>query len=251
MFIKPISEMNSNKNNKNTDNGLIRGYPTMFNNVSLPSLGAINSNSTSSTTSLTSTSTSPSTYININNNNNDKTTHQHQQKQHILLEKEEEKQEREIISNLPYKQYPKWCDELKTQLKDKTKDNLFDRVKKIEFIVNKIIYSYSLKSVEFKLNNIDKNKMLKCIQNEVDQWKGVEIDSCKIQKKTFKDYQTTARNWFNRNKAKFYGNFFFYPLIFHYVLKVKYFFIIHSMSNCFIKKTTFECVNIITSEHFL
>lgn len=90
----------------------------------------------------------------------------------------------------------------------------------MQFIVNRVVSSYSLKCKPFELDNNEKNKMLKCIQYEIDEWKGVATNQCKIQKKTFKEYQTTARNWFNRNKAKYYGNYLFYPLIFFHILKV-------------------------------
>ena len=49
------------------------------------------------------------------------------------------------------------------------------------------------------------------IANDIDSWKGVEITACTKQKTNYKSYAITSRNWWNRNKAKVYGNHSFIP----------------------------------------
>ncbi len=89
------------------------------------------------------------------------------------------------------------------------------RYKKIKSIIHK-----KDKLKHFDIPSSEINRMLTDINNEIMSWKGVELHLCKVQKTTFKQYKRTATNWFNRNKAKIFGNHFFYPLIFKYVLNV-------------------------------
>lgn len=63
-------------------------------------------------------------------------------------------------------------------------------------------------------------RIISDIENEIDSWKGVKLSLCKVKKTTFKQYKRTSTNWFNRNKAKIFGNHFFFPLIFKYILNV-------------------------------
>ena len=52
--------------------------------------------------------------------------------------------------------------------------------------------------------------------------KHTEHESCKQNKKTYKEYHKTAINWFNRNKAKIFGTNLFHVLIFGHIFKVCY-----------------------------
>ena len=75
---------------------------------------------------------------------------------------------------------------------------------------------------ELNISQEEIKRMLKDINCAIQSWKGVDLDSCKKKKTTFKQYMRTSTNWYNRNKAKFYGNYFFYPLIFKHLLNVCY-----------------------------
>ena len=85
-------------------------------------------------------------------------------------------------------------------------------------ITNVIQNEENLSNFDIPLPEI--NRMLTDIDNEIESWNGVEMHLCKKKKTTFKAYKRTATNWFNRNKAKIFGNHFFYPLIFKYLLNV-------------------------------
>ena len=63
--------------------------------------------------------------------------------------------------------------------------------------------------------------MIKNVNNEIMAWKGIENKYVTKPKKSFNEYKITARNWFNRNKAKMYGNHVFYPM-FMVILKVTF-----------------------------
>eukprot|EP01084_Bolivina_argentea_P218677 371049_1 len=122
-------------------------------------------------------------------------------------------------TNTIVSQYETWCKELKCSIQEKTKYNFIARSEKIEAIVNHIISSHSLKVKSFVLSNSEKLVMLNNIKNEISKWKGVDIDSCKSQHKTYKQYRATSKNWFNQNKSRIYGDHFFAPLIFDYIFK--------------------------------
>ena len=96
--------------------------------------------------------------------------------------------------------------------------HLLARYKKIKLIIQSThsqLTNFQIESEEESLKRI-----LLDISNEVNSWKGVETKLCKKKKTTFKQYKRTSTNWFNRNKAKIFGNHFFFPLIFKHVLNV-------------------------------
>lgn len=97
----------------------------------------------------------------------------------------------------------------------------------------------------FKLNQNEISRMLSDIANSILSWKGVDMRLCHKEKQSFRQYKRTrylfkylfihtlsltysynisyilfSTNWYNRNKPKFFGTYFFYPLIFHHILKV-------------------------------
>eukprot|EP01083_Nonionella_stella_P000722 2055_1 len=121
-------------------------------------------------------------------------------------------------SSLPYDQ---WCSMLKIELKDKSKINVEQRLTKIEELVNTIISEHRSRDEKyFSITDDVKLKIMTDINAKIDSWRGVEIDLTKNkEKKNFVSYQSTARNWFNRNKAKIYGNHLFYEIIFNHILK--------------------------------
>ena len=132
-------------------------------------------------------------------------------------------QEQKQCNGSIIEQYKKWCKTLKIELKEKSKVNVDVRMEKIVKIVNNIIDS-QLKDethLNFIISDDDKKEMMRQIEDKIDSWRGVEIEVCKNkEKKNFEAYQATARNWFNRNKAKIYGNHLFYELIYNHILKV-------------------------------
>lgn len=73
---------------------------------------------------------------------------------------------------------------------------------------------------KLNMDDTERQKMWNGIANDIDSWKGVEITACTKQKTNYKSYAITSRNWWNRNKAKVYGNHFFYPIIFVYIKQV-------------------------------
>lgn len=115
-------------------------------------------------------------------------------------EEQTKEQTKELKEDLPYNEYPKWHNELQQELKAKIKQNMYDRTDSIELIVNRVIKSYSVKkNISFKydynnklLTDNDKLKIVSYIENEIDYWKGINIDSCTIPKKTFKEYKITG-----------------------------------------------------------
>lgn len=120
--------------------------------------------------------------------------------------------------------YAKWCSELKVELKQKSAVNVEQRMEKITSIINEVTRSRSSTAAfgPFVVSESESKAMLDRINNKIESWRGVEIEVCKNkQKKSFEAYQATARNWFNRNKAKIYGNHLFYDLIFRHTLKVR------------------------------
>ena len=77
------------------------------------------------------------------------------------------------------------------------------RLQKIEEIVGEVTLSN-----EFKISNKSKKQMIKQVENEILSWQGINFNFCKNQKRSYKEYEKTSINWFNRNKAKIYGNYF-------------------------------------------
>eukprot|EP01084_Bolivina_argentea_P218678 371050_1 len=116
-------------------------------------------------------------------------------------------------------EYKTWYNELKSSMLEKSKYNFVGRAEKIEAMVNYIISLHSLKVKSFVFSESEKHIMLNNIENEINKWKGVDIDSCKSQHKTYKQYAVISKNWFNQNKARIYGDHFFAPLIFDYIFK--------------------------------
>lgn len=95
------------------------------------------------------------------------------------------------------------------------KKNLNKRMEKFDCIIRQ-----HPKLADFKIKQTDIIKMIDGSCNDILFWNGVEIESCKQQKTSYKSYKITATNWFNRNKAKIFGNHFFFPMIWKYLLNV-------------------------------
>ena len=76
------------------------------------------------------------------------------------------------------------------------------------------------RSTELRISDKDENEIVEKVHHEISLWNGVEVGTCKTEKQEFCDYSNTARNWFNRNKAKIYGNHLFYPIVFRKIYQV-------------------------------
>ncbi len=94
-------------------------------------------------------------------------------------------------------------------------------MKRLTKIVS-VVTNYSQLMTNFEIPKSEIRRMFTDVDNAINSWRGVDITPCKKRKKSFKEYKVTATNWFNRNKAKIYGNYFFCPLVFKYILNVKY-----------------------------
>ena len=79
------------------------------------------------------------------------------------------------------------------------------------------------RTFELNITEKDKNYIINKVHHEIGCWNGIEIGTCKTEKYQYVDYSNTARNWFNRNKAKIYGNHLFYPIIFVFIYQVSHY----------------------------
>ena len=94
-------------------------------------------------------------------------------------------------------------------------------IKRLNQIIN-IVSDETINCINFELTDKQISQFFNDVGNAIFNWKGVDLTFCSKQKRTFEEYNKTSMNWFNRNKAKIYGNYFFYPLIFHHILNVCY-----------------------------
>lgn len=95
---------------------------------------------------------------------------------------------------------------------------MIKRLNQILNIIKEELTNYD--SLDFKLSDKQIKQYFIDVRNAILSWKGVDMTFCAKKKRTFEEYNKTSMNWFNRNKAKVYGNSFFYPLIFIHILNV-------------------------------
>ncbi len=127
--------------------------------------------------------------------------------------------------------YVEWCSLLKVELKEKSALNVEQRMSKLTEMVNSVVAArcgvsggVSGDAVQFAVSSSCLFAIRSRVDFEIESWRGVEIEVCKLgSKKSFASYQATARNWFNRNKAKIYGNHLFYDVVFGHIVKVRWF----------------------------
>ena len=98
------------------------------------------------------------------------------------------------------------------------KHNILARINKICNIIQQ-----HPRIKHFRLSAQAAKSILSQINMRISSWRGVEHESCKKNKQSYKQYHKTAVNWFNRNKAKIFGTSLFYPLIFGHILNVKFY----------------------------
>lgn len=114
--------------------------------------------------------------------------------------------------------YNKWAIECRSLLQLKARTNYFERVDKIVDIVNESCLKYNPSSL-FSIAYANSIEILGMINDKIVNWPGVSIKACKKKGKSKKEYISTANNWFNRNKAKIYGNYFYSRVIFGFALQ--------------------------------
>ena len=121
----------------------------------------------------------------------------------------------------------KWKHASRDKLKDKIKSNLDLRGAKCEEIINSTLETC------FNANNNNNNsfpfpiwtaeslinKSLVEMYKKVDNWKGVDILAMNKLPKNFNEYHKRADNWWNRYKAEWIGDYYFYPLLKHELQK--------------------------------
>eukprot|EP01084_Bolivina_argentea_P288715 495589_1 len=110
--------------------------------------------------------------------------------------------------------YSQWQQQCKNDIIKSAKQNILARLKKINTIINK---HGQINGFSLSLNGT--NRIFNDIKNAILSWRGVEHESCKKIKKSFKEYRKTGFNWFNRNKSKIFGTFLFFPLIFGHIFQ--------------------------------
>eukprot|EP01084_Bolivina_argentea_P174660 302538_1 len=115
--------------------------------------------------------------------------------------------------------YSAWSHKSKYQMIEISTTNMLKRLRQIISIVNEETSKCSSSPLmSFTLSEKTTQQMLIDVKNGILCWKGVDVSFCLKQKSTFDEYNKTSMNWFNRNKAKLYGNHFFYPLVFIHIL---------------------------------
>eukprot|EP00485_Elphidium_margaritaceum_P017821 CAMPEP_0202726818 /NCGR_PEP_ID=MMETSP1385-20130828/184806_1 /ASSEMBLY_ACC=CAM_ASM_000861 /TAXON_ID=933848 /ORGANISM="Elphidium margaritaceum" /LENGTH=468 /DNA_ID=CAMNT_0049393047 /DNA_START=47 /DNA_END=1453 /DNA_ORIENTATION=- len=106
-----------------------------------------------------------------------------------------------------------WCLESKKELITTARNNVRKRMSKLLSVI-----CQQPRCSNFALSESDMVAMIDGCCRDISAWNGVDIESCKQQKTLYKQYRTTATNWFNRNKAKIFGNNFFFPMIWNHLL---------------------------------
>jgi len=113
--------------------------------------------------------------------------------------------------------YQQWCEQSKFKLEESFKLNLRKRLIQCCDTVNARVSSCGIDD-KFVLTVDDVKRFADGVKYEILSWNGVDMGTCTKEKRTFTEYHKTAQNWFNRNKAKIYGNHVFYPLVFGHIL---------------------------------
>eukprot|EP01084_Bolivina_argentea_P154011 268493_1 len=110
--------------------------------------------------------------------------------------------------------YLNWCLESKKELIKTAKNNLNKRITKFLSVTR----HSNTQLKDFTISNAEITKIITGCCHAISSWNGVDIDACKQQKTSYKQYRITAINWFNRNKAKIFANYLFFPIIFNHLL---------------------------------
>lgn len=86
------------------------------------------------------------------------------------------------------------------------------RIKHMINIVHQHLNKHGINSL-FILNEIDKNKMMMTISQEINKYKGNKDTQNKCKNDSFKACHSVIRQWWNRCKSIKLGNYLFEPMI--------------------------------------
>eukprot|EP01083_Nonionella_stella_P119071 355755_1 len=106
-----------------------------------------------------------------------------------------------------------WKQKSKIELKKKIKSNLERRGAKLAEIVNKTMRDIVVGNTQLRVYSAQPlvSASLDDIFSRVDDWSGVNIVSLTKKPLTFEQYHKRADNWWNRCKAEWIGDYYFYP----------------------------------------
>eukprot|EP01084_Bolivina_argentea_P184789 318725_1 len=123
--------------------------------------------------------------------------------------------------------YNKWRLICVEKLQSKLSQNVAKRKKNFENVVtnaaHKILRDNTLKIIsnpdDFKISDRITNEAFDRMCETISAWPGVHLTQCKKLPPIFKKYWRIADNWWNRQKGKWFGDLFFWPIL-HYSLHV-------------------------------
>eukprot|EP01084_Bolivina_argentea_P010548 19662_1 len=113
-------------------------------------------------------------------------------------------------------QMAQWLEKCKPMIKNKMTENIDIRAEKMNQVVNHTIqtvgYPFILPQVPiFEVPSTLTQSAKQELWNKVDFWTG--LGCFRKQSCDFKTYKKNSDNWWNRHKAEWIGDYFFYPLL--------------------------------------
>ena len=87
-------------------------------------------------------------------------------------------------------------------------------------IVTEMARNWNENASSFLISSEFQESALNKLFTKFEEWSGVDIKACKNAVQNWGQYWDRADNWFNRNKAKIYGNHLFYPIVFRKIYQV-------------------------------
>eukprot|EP01084_Bolivina_argentea_P106326 190292_1 len=117
--------------------------------------------------------------------------------------------------------YDRWRTLCVDKLKDKLKLNIEKRKKNFEDVVTSAAAKISSDNTLQLAPNFPKFRISSTITTEavdrmcstIESWPGVHLSQCKKLPPIFKKYWRIADNWWNRQKGKWFGDLFFWPIL--------------------------------------
>eukprot|EP01084_Bolivina_argentea_P313829 543517_1 len=110
------------------------------------------------------------------------------------------------------KQYVIWTERAIKQMQSNAVNNITKRIPIMLAVVHE--KAKNITTLRLTITDTEQKEIVQHVRSEIATWNGIQIGTCKTEKSHYDDYSKTARNWFNRNKARIYGNHLFYAIIF-------------------------------------
>eukprot|EP01083_Nonionella_stella_P305881 1068804_1 len=110
------------------------------------------------------------------------------------------------------KQYVIWTERAIKQMQSNAVNNITKRIPIMLAVANE--KTKNITTLCLTISDTEQKEIVQRVHSEIATWNGIQIGTCKTEKGQYSEYSNTARNWFNRNKAKIYGNHLFYTIIF-------------------------------------